>query len=73
MYSLILFYIRGILINGGINMFQNIIKVFHKRKSNNKISSTEDIVQNNITLHGEDPGIIPPDDNPNPLVNDSEK
>jgi hypothetical protein len=73
MYSLILFYIRGILISGGINMFETIKKAFHKQKSNSKISSTENIVQNNITLHGEDPGVIPPDDNPNPLVNDLEK
>jgi hypothetical protein len=54
-------------------MFENIKKAFHKQQRDTKIPSTEDIMQNSITLHGEDPGTIPPDDNPNPLINDLRK
>lgn len=54
-------------------MFDFIKKKILRSEKNMGIPTTENVMDNSIILHGEDPGTIPPDDNPNPLVEDIKK
>jgi hypothetical protein len=54
-------------------MLEFLKKGYSKRYKDVKIPTTAHIMEDGITLHGEDPGTIPPDDTPNPLVDEVDK
>jgi hypothetical protein len=54
-------------------MLKGLKNLFKNKHSNSGIPTTENIMENRASLHGEDPGVIPPDDNPNPLIQDDKR